>query len=174
MSAMPLPVSADTCAMRPTPFDHALQWLAGGFVVALLGVVTAGIVSRAMGEPLSWTDEGSCFLMIWLACLGWMIATRRNAHIRIRFFQDKLPAQPWRWTESAIQVGMAVFGGVIAWYSMHLVHTNADIEALSLPLSNAWMYAPMVPAGMMTLVQALADLARQIRGTAPRSKGIAP
>ncbi|APW40945.1 hypothetical protein RD110_24815 [Rhodoferax koreense] len=160
--------------MRPTTFDRALQWLAGCFVVVLLGVVTAGIVSRAAGHPLSWTDEGSCFLMIWLACLGWMIATRRNAHIRIRFFQDKLPAQPWRWTEAVIQIGMAVFGGVIAWYSVHLVRTNADIEALALPLSNAWMYAPMVPAGLMTMVQALMDLARQIKGTAPRSKVIAP
>jgi TRAP-type C4-dicarboxylate transport system permease small subunit len=139
-------------------------------VVVLLCVVTAGIVSRAVGHPLSWTDEGSCFLMIWLACLGWMIATRRNAHIRIRFFQDKLAAQPWRWTESVIQIGMAVFGGVIAWYSVHLVHTNADIEALALPLSNAWMYAPLFPAGLLTLLQALADLARQVKGTAPRVK----
>jgi hypothetical protein len=32
------------------------------------------------------------------------------------------------------------------------------------------MYAPLLPAGLMTLVQALADLLRQIRGTAPRVK----
>ena len=158
-------------AGRPlAAFDRLLNVVAGSFVVVLLCVVTAGIVSRAAGHPLSWTDEGSCFLMIWLACLGWMIATRRNAHIRIRFFQDKLADQPWRWTESLIQVGMAVFGGVIAWYSVHLIRTNADIEALALPLSNAWMYAPLLPAGLMTLVQALADLLRQIRGTAPRVK----
>jgi TRAP-type C4-dicarboxylate transport system permease small subunit len=69
---------------------------------------------------------------------------------------------------------MGVFGGVIAWYSVHLVHTNADIEALALPLSNAWMYAPLFPAGLLTLLQALADLAKQIRGTAPRVKATAP
>ena len=181
MSAVPSASSppAGLAPERPAPrplavFDRALQMLAGGFVAVLLGVVTAGIVSRALGHPLSWTDEGSCFLMIWLACLGWMIATRRNAHIRIRFFQDKLGDQPWRWTESLIQLGMALFGGVIAWYSVHLVRTNADIEALALPLSNAWMYAPLFPAGLVTLLQALADLARQLRGTAPRIKATVP
>jgi TRAP-type C4-dicarboxylate transport system permease small subunit len=172
MSAVVAPAEGGTQSIPPALrlFDHGLNVLAGTFVVVLLCVVTAGIVSRAVGHPLSWTDEGSCFLMIWLACLGWMIATRRNAHIRIRFFQDKLAAQPWRWTESVIQIGMAVFGGVIAWYSVHLVHTNADIEALALPLSNAWMYAPLFPAGLLTLLQALADLARQVKGTAPRVK----
>lgn len=160
--------------MRVTYLDRALNVVAGILVVTLLCTVTAGIVFRALNHPLSWTDEGSCFIMIWLACFGWMIATRRNAHIRIRFFQDMLPNQPWRRTESVIQIGMAIFGGVIAWYSVHLVRTNADIEALSLPLSNAWMYAPLFPAGLMTLAQALADLGQQIRGSTPRSKAVTP
>ena len=173
--AQALPQAAQAPAPGPLAvFDRLLNIVAACFVVVLLCVVTAGIVSRAVGHPLSWTDEGSCFLMIWLACLGWMIATRRQAHIRIRFFQDKLPDAPWRWTESVIQVGMALFGGVVAWYSVHLVQTNADIEALALPLSNAWMYAPLFPAGLVTLLQALADLARQLRGAAPRIKATAP
>ena len=155
-------------------FDRALQAAAGALVTVLLGTVTAGVVSRAAGHPLSWTDEASCFLMIWLACFGWMIATRRNAHIRIRFFQDKLPARLWRWTESLIQLAMALFGAVIAWYSVHLIHTNADIEALSLPLSNAWMYAPLLPAGLVTLAQALADLWKQLEGSGKRAGVAAP
>ncbi|MFZ4289469.1 TRAP transporter small permease [Variovorax sp. HJSM1_2] len=142
-------------------FDSFLAVFASALVVAMLCTVTAGVVTRAIGHPLSWTDEGSCFLMIWLSCLGWMLATRKRAHIRIRFFQDKLPDQAWRWTEAAIQIALAIFGGVIAWYSVHLVHTNADIEALALPLSNAWMYAPLVPAGLLTLCQAVAELWQQ-------------
>ncbi len=139
-------------------------------MVVLLLTVTAGIVFRAAGHPLSWTDEGAGFLMVWLACLGWMIASRRNAHIRIRYFMDKLPAQPWRWTECVIQICMAVLGGVIAWYSIHLIRTNSDIEAMALPMSVAWMYVPLLPAGLLTLGQALYDLWGQISGKGQTNK----
>ena len=60
--------------------DRLLQLAAGALVIVLLGTVVAGIVSRALNQPLSWTDEASGFLMVWLACLGWMIATRQSAH----------------------------------------------------------------------------------------------
>ena len=67
--------------------DRALHVAAAALLVVLLATVMAGVISRGVGHPLSWTDEGAGFLMVWLACLGWMIATRRGAHIRIRFFQ---------------------------------------------------------------------------------------
>lgn len=144
--------------------DRRLQGAAGALVVMLLGTVTAGVVSRALAHPLSWTDEASGFMMVWLACLGWMIATRQRVHIRIRVFQDRLPAAAWRVTEGVIQAALALLGAVIAWFSVHLIRTNADIEALALPISNAWMYAPMLPAGLTTLVQALVDLGRLVAG----------
>lgn len=151
-------VLRQAAAAALTGFDLVLKLLAGALVVVLLGTVTAGVVFRAANQPLSWTDEISGFLMVWLACLGWMIATRQRTHIRIRLLQDLLPATPWRGTEVVIQLAMAVMGGLIAWKSIHLIIVNADIEAVSLPLSTAWMYAPMLPAGLVTLLQALADM----------------
>lgn len=138
--------------------DGCLHVLAGALVVVLLCAVTAGVIFRAINHPLSWTDEISGFLMVWLACLGWMIATRRGSHIRIRLLQDKIPATAWRGTEVLIQAAVAVLGGLVAWKSIHLMQVNADIEAMSLPVSVAWMYAPLLPAGLVTLLQALADM----------------
>ena len=154
--------------------DRLLQFVAGALVVVLLGTVVAGIVSRALNHPLSWTDEASGFLMVWLACLGWMIATRQSAHIRIRVFQDLLPLQPWRGTEAVIQVATALLGAVIAWYSVHLIRSNADIEALALPLSTAWMYVPLLPAGLLTLAQALVELWQLASGRVDKPEPLAP
>ena len=145
--------------------DRLLHVVAGTTVLALLGTVTAGVTSRALNHPLSWTDEASGFLMVWLACLGWMIATRHGAHIRIRVFQDKLPLSAWRITECTILLAMALLGAVVAWYSVYLIRSNSDIEALALPLSTAWMYVPLLPAGIITVGQALADLWKVLRGT---------
>ncbi len=147
--------------------DRLLQVSAGALVVVLLLTVTAGVISRTINHPLAWTDEASGFLMVWLACLGWMLATRHGAHIRIRVFQDKLPAASWRATECTILVAVAVLGAVVAWFSVHLVRTNADIEALALPISTAWGYAPLLPAGLLTVVQACADLWQVMRNRRP-------
>jgi TRAP-type C4-dicarboxylate transport system permease small subunit len=152
--------------------DGWLKLIAACFVVMLLCTVTAGIVFRGAGHPLSWTDEASGFLMVWLACLGWMIATRNHAHIRIRFFLDMLPSTPWRGTEVVLQAGVALLGGVIAWYSVHLIKVNSDIEATTMPLAVAWMYVPLLPAGLLTLGQALGDLWLQVSGHPDRSKSM--
>ncbi|MEO7243205.1 MAG: TRAP transporter small permease [Variovorax sp.] len=172
MSSASRPASQGSSAIAW--FDRGLAIFAGTLVVALLGAVSAGIVFRAANHPLSWTDEASGMLMVWLSCAGWMIGTRRGAHIRIRFFQDKLPRQAWRGTEVTILLAMALLGGTIAWYSVYLIRANADIESIALPLSNAWLYVPLLPAGLMTLVQALADLWQPLAGSAPQRGGAAP
>ena len=138
--------------------DRSLQVFTGFLVAVLLCIVTAGIIFRAFNHPLSWTDEICGFLMVWLACLGWMIASRHSSHIRIRLLLDKLPTKAWRGTELIIQIAVALVGGVVAWKSIHLMRVNSDIEAMSLPISVAWMYAPLLPAGLLTLGQSLADM----------------
>ena len=149
--------------------DRLLQIAAGTLVVVLLGTVTAGIVSRAANQPLSWTDEASGFLMVWLSCLGWMLATRHGAHIRIRVFQDMLPAASWRATEVTILLAVAALGAVIAWFAIGLIQRNADIESLALPISSAWLYVPLLPAGLVTVAQALADLVQLLRRSVERA-----
>ena len=151
--------------------DRLLKGAAGAIVVVLLFTVTAGVVSRALNHPLAWTDEASGFLMVWLSCLGWMLATRQSAHIRIGVFQDLLPRKPWRAVEAAILLAVALLGAVVAWYSVHLIRTNADIESLALPISAAWLYVPLLPAGLVTMLQALADLRRVLQGRSdPRAE----
>ncbi len=152
--------------MKAARFDSLLYAAAGLFVVALLFAVMAGVVSRGLGSPYTWTEEVSGFLMVWLVCLGWMIATRRNAHIRIRFFQDKLSGLSGRMLEGVIQLCIALLGAVVAWQSIHLIQVNSDIEAVTLPISTAWMYVPMLPAGAVTCIQALTDFYKQVRGFA--------
>lgn len=138
--------------------DRLIAVAASAVVVALLATVTAGVVTRALNHPLAWTDEASGFLMVWLACLGWMLATRHGAHIRIRVFQDMLPAASWRATEVTILLAVAALGAVVAWFAVGLIQRNADIEALALPISTAWLYVPLLPAALVTVAQALADL----------------
>ncbi|RDJ19737.1 TRAP transporter small permease [Bosea caraganae] len=149
-------------AAARTVFDRAMEIVAAILVVALLTCVSLGIVTRAMGDPLIWTDEVSRFLMLWLAVVGWVLASRRRAHIRIRFFHDLLPPRLWRSVEIMMQVGMTLFGVLVGWYSVHLVTANIDLEATTVPISISWLYAPMVFAGAVTALQGLSELIENI------------
>jgi len=151
-------------------FDRTSSFVCCALVVALLAVVSLGALTRSVGEPLIWTDELSRFLMVWLAVFGWVLASRKRIQVRIRYFQNLLPPRAHTAVEALIQVALALLGVLIAWYSVGLVIRNHDLEATTLPLSMAWMYAPMVLAGAVTAAQGvieLADAARRARATSP-------
>jgi TRAP-type C4-dicarboxylate transport system permease small subunit len=115
-------------------FDRGLAAVACGLLLVLLVTVLLGVVTRAAGSPLIWTDEGARFVMVWLASFGWMIAGRRRAHVRIRYFQDLLPPA-------------------------------------SLPISMAWLYIPIVPAGLLMAVQGLAQAVERGKVRVPSPVG---
>ena len=144
-------------------FDRAMEAVAALLIVALLVTVTLGIVTRAMGEPLIWTDEVSRFLMLWVAVVGWMMVSRRRVHIRIRFFHDMMPAKGWRSAEALMQLAMMLFGALTLWYSIHLVQANYDLEATTVPPSMGLLYAPMALAGLVTLLQGLGEFIENLR-----------
>ena len=145
-------------------FDRAAALVACAIVVALLICVALGVVTRALGDPLIWTDELSRFLMVWLAVFGWVLATRKRIHIRIRFFQDRLPKAAHGAVEVAIQAAITLFGMLVAIYSVGLIAKNYDLEATSMPISMAWMYAPMVLGGAITALQGAIELIDALRG----------
>jgi TRAP-type transport system small permease protein len=143
-------------------FDRAAAIVACALVVALLGCVALGVVTRGLGEPLIWTDELSRFLMVWLAVFGWILGSRKRIHVRIRFFQDLLPPRAHGAVELCIQLALTGFGILITWYSIGLVGKNHDLDATSLPVSMAWMYVPMVLAGFVTTAQGAIEFAKAV------------
>jgi len=143
--------------------DRAIRWSAIGLTLALLAVVMLGVITRAMNDPLIWTDEISRFLMVWTAVAGWLLASRRRAHIRIRFFHDLLPKPAWRGWEILIQCALILFGALLVWYGLEIAIRNHDMEALTLPISLSWMYAPIVISGLLTVGQGIVELIERLR-----------
>ena len=144
-------------------FDKATAFVACVLVAALLVCVSLGVVTRAVGAPLIWTDEFSRFLMVWLAVFGGILASRKRLHVRIRYFQDLLPTRAHRTVELAIQLAVTLFGVLICAFSVGLVNKNLDLEATSLPISMSWMYVPMVLAGVVFAVQGAREILEVLR-----------
>jgi TRAP-type transport system small permease protein len=156
-------------------FDKAALFICCALVAALLGCVALGATTRTLGNPLIWTDELSRFLMVWLAVFGWVVASRKRIHVRIRYFQDRLPRCARKATEVTIQSAMTLFGALIAVYSVGLIGRNHDLEATTLPISMAWMYMPMVIGGVITALQGASEVIESLftrsRSHPPKAEG---
>lgn len=144
-------------------FDRAAATIACALIAALLCCVALGVITRTLGAPLIWTDELSRFLMVWIAVFGWVLASRKRLHVRIRYFQDLFPAHAHKSIELAIQFALTLFGVLITWYSIGLVAKNHDLEATSMPISMAWMYVPMVLVGLVTAMQGACEVGQAIQ-----------
>lgn len=151
--------TSDTATARLVrAVDRTIYWISAFSVAALTIVVVIGVVSRAAGDPYAWTDELSRLLMVWVAMFGWVLASRRHAHIRIRFFHSKLSPFAWTIAEIFMQFTVVVFGLLVAFYAIELVERNHDIEAISMPVAMMWFYVPLVFAGAVAATQAAVDM----------------
>ncbi|WP_206030256.1 TRAP transporter small permease [Roseomonas sp. AR75] len=146
--------------------DGALRVVAVLLLLSLLLAVMTGVVSRQLGDPVSWSDEAAQYLLVWTGFAGWMIGARRRDHIRIGAFVDLLPGGARRAAEAAIQLLCAAFALALLWWGWPLIERNWDVEWVSLPLPAGLLYVPVPFAAALLAGQAMLDCANALR--APR------
>lgn len=149
--------------------DRSVEAVAALLLTALLLAVMAGVVSRAFGAALAWTEEMAQHLLVWCGFVGWMLAARRGAHIRVTVLVDRLAPGARRWAEVAIQLTVIVFALGLLRYGPRLIGRNLDIEWVSLPLSAALLYVPIPLAAAVLVAQAGVEIARALGRSAPPS-----
>lgn len=144
--------------------DRLVRLSAIVLLLALLVTVVLGVASRQLNAPLAWTDELAQYLLVWTGFVGWIIASRRRAHIRITVIADRLPASAGRLLEILTQAAIIVFAGVLVRYSFGLIERNWDVESIALPITSAALYVVMPLAGIALILQALAEIGDVLAG----------
>ena len=59
-------------------------------VLFLVLDVVLGVVTRALGNQVKWTEELACFLLVWVSLLGGAVAFGTKSHLGVDFFVGKL------------------------------------------------------------------------------------
>ena len=96
-----------------------------------------------------------------------MLASRRRNHIRITYFINFLPAAARRAAEALIQASVALFGVLLAWQGIPLIERNLDIEAVSMPITAAVIYIPLMALAAVVALQAAAQAIEALGGRRP-------
>ncbi len=133
-------------------------------LLSMLVTVFLGVVFRSLNSPLTWTDEMAQYLLVWTAFVGWIIVGNRGSHIRITVLIDRLKGLARRIAEAFIQLLVGLLGLVLLTQSFGLIARNADVEWVSLPLSQALVYVPIPIAGFAIVLRCGIEFVAALRG----------
>ena len=137
----------------------ALKVLHGSGVVLFIGMcllVLAQVVARKFFEPLVWSEELARYIFIWVAFLGWVIASHNKSHIRISLVTDR--AGPVLKMALGIFADLAVmvFALIFVVKGWRLVQNNLDIETVTL-FFDFWVVYLVVPLSALAIIAISVD-----------------
>ena len=145
----------------------ALKVLHGSGVVLFIGMcllVLAQVVARKFFEPLVWSEELARYIFIWVAFLGWVIASHNKSHIRISLVTDCAGPRLKMALGLFADLAVVVFALIFVVKGWRLVQNNLDIETVTL-FFDFWVVYLIIPvSALATLVVMLFDMADLIRG----------
>ena len=145
---------------------HVIERVVGSFCVLIYGamIVAAllGVVFRyIMLSPFEWTEEVARFLMLWLGFLAMNMALRRNQHIAINFFGNRLPPVLMR------LLGYCIDGlvGLFLYYLLkqgYLMTTRTLMTASTLNISMFWIYMAVPLGALLTVIQLILNVTMKV------------
>lgn len=108
-----LSITSETLeANRGSSFMRPVEAIAAVLLVAIVGMLFAGVVSRYFfNRPIVWIDEAASIAFLWLAMLGTAIAVDRGEHLRLTVLLSRLTERRRRMAET---FGLVLTGALLA------------------------------------------------------------
>jgi TRAP-type C4-dicarboxylate transport system permease small subunit len=121
--------------------------------LTLMTVVTIlQIACRMWFRALTWSEEATCFLLVFASFLGTTVAFKRGANIAVSFVLDALPKPLRKIVMLAIELVGIAFFAVAGWYGAVLCISERMQMASSMPISMAWMYLVFPLTGAVAIL----------------------
>ena len=135
--------------------DQFIQVLIALLMALMVINVTWQVFSRyVMGDPSSFTDELSRYMMIWLGLAGAAYVSGKNGHLAIDILPEKLQGNKLLALQLFIHSMVVFFGLVIMiWGGGNLVYITQTLQqksaTLQIPLS--WIYGIIPISGVLVV-----------------------
>ena len=85
--------------------DRLVSGIVMTLLIGMIITTSAGVLWRyGFNSALSWSEELSRFLLVWVSFLGAAMATYRGSHIGIAVVFDRLPARARLWVGRIVDV----------------------------------------------------------------------
>ena len=133
-----------------------MRLVESGILVSVLTsmvlVATYQVVARNFFDTgLLWGDALVRVLVLWIALVGAMVASRNDEHIRMdvvsRFVSPRVERHLKRFTSAFTCVVLATFG----WYSLQFVLIEYEDQMIAFASVPAWVCESIMPVGAFVM-----------------------
>ncbi|NPA15112.1 MAG: TRAP transporter small permease [Deferribacteres bacterium] len=138
--------------------DALATFLAVIVLVVMTVVITAQIVCRFFFSALSWSEELSRYLMVWLTFLGASMGIKRKAHIAVTFAVSSLPPKVQRWLSLVVYTLSLYFFVLVIIYGFKLMRFQAFQVSAGLGISMKYVYLSLPVGGMLCAVHIVSNI----------------
>lgn len=134
-------------------YDNLLEWLTGALLLVILVLTTYQVTARyVFSSPVNWIEEFCQLLLVWAVMMGASAAVKRNAHLTVDVFVQKLSRLPRQIIAVAINVGVLALALGMAWYGFEFYRKTAGDYATSLGFARNLFYLPIPVAGILIAI----------------------
>lgn len=122
--------------------------LLAALLTAMIAVATAQIFLRNVWETgFVWGDPFTKVLVLWVALLGAMVASRHNTHIHIDVLSRFLPVKATVASGIVNALFTAGICGVVAYHAAQLVILDKDAGTFAFGVVPTWVSELIIPFG---------------------------
>lgn len=128
-------------------------------LTAMIGVAAAQVVLRNFFDSgLYWGDSAVRVIVLWVAMLGAMVASRNDEHIRIDLAGRFLPVQLKTHVTRLVNLFTCAVLLLFAWYSFQFVRYEYQDGTLAFAQVPAWVCEAIMPLGAAVMAARYAIL----------------
>lgn len=132
--------------------------IAGAVMVAIILIVSVGIVSRyALSHAISWVEEVCCLLLVWLCYLSASLTTVSKEHVVADFLSGSLPDYLQKVLRMVIRAGEILFFCVVTYSVVRLLPKLTNVSA-ALKMPRYWYYLPVLIFGAYMALAVFVDM----------------
>jgi len=132
---------------------HRVEDLA--LVSALISMLVLAVVQILLRNFLDsgflWAESFLRILVLWVAILGAMVATRQGNHISIDVVSRYLPYRMALVTTFATSLVAAIICAAMAWYSLEFVKFEYEDGAIAFSSVPSWLCEAILPLGFAVM-----------------------
>ena len=130
-------------------FEDAALMLA--LLSMLLLAVTQIVLRNVFDSGFLWAESFLRILVLWVAMLGAMVATRENNHINIDAVSRYVPAKSQFGLSIITRIFSAIICGAVAWYSIDLIRIEYEDQTIAFAEVPTWICQSILPVGFAVM-----------------------
>lgn len=146
--------------------DQFVKWggevllkVAAFMLLLIVIFIASGVFMRATGSPITWPEEVSGLLFVWVAFLGAGVATARKQHIFLEFLSKKFNQT---WHQFVVNILILVFLVIVITGGVHLLAMTGSHSSGALGIPRQYYYLPLSIMAIYMFVFHLGELLKDI------------